>query len=195
MGDGVSHSVHKGHRRPLWAGGASSGPKEWAGTCHAGPPPGQWGNPGWPKGWSGGCMTFDLHLLQGHPCTTFSFGSTLLSVCLFGFLFFYIEHLIPWLYGKILWLHICIIFLIIFKKINEKLITCSQVSLPMFFHTYMFKNNINSVVSINSDQLKIINELALMLIKIQCTTHFVSLICTFKYYELLNMSKKNFLVP
>lgn len=118
----------------------------------------------------------------GQPCSLFVW-------------FFYIKHLIPWLYGKILWLHICIIFLIIFKKINEKLITCSQVSLPMFFHTYMFKNNINSVVSINSDQLKIINELALMLIKIQCTTHFVSLICTFKYYELLNLSKKFFLVP
>lgn len=114
MGDGVSHSVHKGHWWPLGEGRAASGPKEWAGTCHAQPPPGQWGNPGWPKGWSGGCMTFDLHLLQGHPCTTFSFRSTLLSVCLF--VFFYIKHLIPWLYGKILWLHICIILLFIFSK-------------------------------------------------------------------------------
>lgn len=129
MGDGVSYSVHKGHRRPLWAGGASSGPKEWAGTCHAGPPPGQWGNPCWPKGWSGGCMTFDLHLLQGHPCTTFSFGSTLLSVC---FLFFYIEHLIPWLYGKILWLHICII-LIIFKKLMRNLLHVDRCLYLCFF--------------------------------------------------------------
>lgn len=41
MGDGVSHSVHKGHRWPLGEGRAASGPKEWAGTCHAQPPSGQ----------------------------------------------------------------------------------------------------------------------------------------------------------
>lgn len=29
-----------------------------------------------------------------------------------------------------------------------------------------------------------------MLIKIRCPTHFVTLICTFKYYVLLNLSKK-----
>ena len=41
MGDGVSDSVHKGHRGPLWERGTTGGPEKWAGTCHPKQPPGQ----------------------------------------------------------------------------------------------------------------------------------------------------------
>lgn len=41
MGDGISDSVHKGHRGPLWERGATGGPEKWAGTCHPQPSPGQ----------------------------------------------------------------------------------------------------------------------------------------------------------